>query len=435
MQKNEKLERIALVFLTFIIVFSYFIGFYLNENSAGGGEGDFLSFTLKNLKLFNTNSLSEALGVVNTDSSSKLFQSSRIPGFYIFNKFLNPFTENPIYYRLSILLFSILVPIIFYLSLVLKFKNTKKIYLLFLASLVLMSPYFRTSAIWGNEENFAYITLVASYYFLIKYLSTENHKISLLSLVILFSSLCVYFDQKFTLVPAVCFFIIMFDQNKFKLKIYTFFLYAFFSLPVIYLIYIWGGLLPPVDQVGRNVHIGRFNFQHVGYALSIIAFYLFPFVISKIFEERKISFLYTFDKKELIVFIATIFYLIFFLFFYDISSEVLVGKGVFYKITILISDNVFVQKLIMCLVILLSIKFIFITLQKEFINIFVLLFLILTPVLYRPVLQEYYDPMIFLLFFTFLKTKFLINFKSLMILFVYLTIFLTFTNIYYSKII
>ena len=174
MVNNERFEKIILFSLCFLICFSYLLGFYLNENSAGGGEGDFRAFTFNNIQFFNSNSLLETFGVINNDDTGKLFRSSRIPGVYVFHKFFNPFTDNPYHYRSSVFLFSLLVPIIFYFCLKLKFKDTKKIYLIFLSSLVLLSPYFRTSAIWGNEENFAYITLVLSYFFLLKYLDSNK---------------------------------------------------------------------------------------------------------------------------------------------------------------------------------------------------------------------------------------------------------------------
>ncbi len=128
-------------------------------------------------------------------------------------------------------------------------------------------------------------------------------------------------------------------------------------------------------------------------------------------------------------------YLIYFLFYYDISSDVLVGKGVIYKFSILVADNLFFQKIIISVGILISIKFILLIFEKNFSNIFLILFLILTPIFYRPVLQEYYDPLIFILLFTFFKPKFLISFKNLMILFSFFTFFLAFANIYYSDII
>ena len=327
-----------------------------------------------------------------------------------------------------------MVPIIFYFCLKLKFKDTKKIYLIFLSSLVLLSPYFRTSAIWGNEENFAYITLVLSYFFLLKYLdSNKEGKIIFLTLLIIFSSLCVYFDQKFLIVPAICFFTIFLKENELYYKIYTIFLYFVFSLPIFYLMYHWGGLLPPVDQLHRDVHILKYNFQNLGYALTIISFYLAPFIFYLFLSNRN-EVTYIPNKIETIFYILSFLYLTFFIFFYDISNEERLGKGVLYKLTILITDNEIIQKVFIsrnsC-----SLRFIFIFFKNKLVNFFTLLFLVLTPILYKPILQEYYDPLIFLLIFTFLTPKFSINLKSLMILFVYFSLFLGFANIYYSKIV
>ena len=435
MVNNERSEKIILFSLCFLICFSYLLGFYLNENSAGGGEGDFKAFTFNNIQFFDSNSLLEAIGVVNNDDTGKLFRSSRIPGVYVFHKFFNPFTDNPYQFRLSVFLFSLLVPIIFYFCLKLKFKNTKKIYLIFLSSLVLLSPYFRTSAIWGNEENFAYITLVLSYFFLLKYLdSNKEGKIIFLTLLIIFSSLCVYFDQKFLIVPAICFFTIFFKEKKLYNKIFVVFLYFLFSIPIFYLIYHWGGLLPPVDQFYRDVHILKYNFQNLGYALTIISFYLAPFIFYLFLSNRN-EVTYIPNKIETIFYILSFLYLTFFIFFYDISNEERLGKGVLYKLTILITDNEIIQKVFISGGILVSLRFIFIFFKNKLVNFFTLLFLVFTPILYKPILQEYYDPLIFLLIFTFLEPKFNINLKSLIILFVYFSLFLGFANIYYSKII
>ena len=49
--------------------------------------------------------------------------------------------------------------------------------------------------------------------------------------------------------------------------------------------------------------------------------------------------------------------------------------------------------------ILVSLIFMFIIFKNTLVNFFTLLFLVLTPILYKPILQEYYDPLIFLLIF------------------------------------
>ena len=88
MVNNERSEKIILFSLCFLICFSYLLGFYLNENSAGGGEGDFKAFTFNNIQFFDSNSLLEAIGVVNNDDTGKLFRSSRFLEFMYSINFL-----------------------------------------------------------------------------------------------------------------------------------------------------------------------------------------------------------------------------------------------------------------------------------------------------------------------------------------------------------
>ena len=431
---ETKKKEIVLIFFILLTTLSFILGFFFNENSAGGGEVDFINHTWKNLQLFNTNSLFEALKLTNT-SDSTIFQSSRIPGFYVFNKVFNPFLNNPEYYKASIFISSLLVPIFLYKCLVIKYKNINKVFLVFLSSLILLSPYFRTSAIWGNEENFAYIATIISFFFLLKYQnSEEKFKIFFLIMLIISSSTCVYFDQKFTIIPALCFFIIFFNTSNIRVRLLIFVSYFFMSLPVLYLLYIWGGLLPPMDQLGRDVHLGKFNFQHFGYALSIILFYVFPFFLCSFDIKKFKQFIILKDNAEKLIFCFILVYLIYFIFFYDISSEIMLGKGVFYKLSILITKNIFYQKVILAIFILLAFKVIMLFFEKNFLNFFALCFFSFTPILYKPVLQEYYDPIILILILTFFNTKFLITYKNLIILFIYFSSFLVFTNYYYAEI-
>ena len=106
------------------MILSYFFGYYIDENSAGGGKGDF-STTWKNLQAFENVSFVEAIKLT-ASQDSIIFQSSRIPGVYIFHKLFNPFTKNPNEFRLSVFLFSILIPISYY-AIKLKYKNVNPI--------------------------------------------------------------------------------------------------------------------------------------------------------------------------------------------------------------------------------------------------------------------------------------------------------------------
>jgi hypothetical protein len=55
-------QKISIVLIVFYVIFSYFFGFYVNENSAGGGmyTGD-LSAVFNNLQLFINNKFFEAI--------------------------------------------------------------------------------------------------------------------------------------------------------------------------------------------------------------------------------------------------------------------------------------------------------------------------------------------------------------------------------------
>ena len=130
--------------------------------------------------------------------------------------------------------------------------------------LILLSPYFRTSAFWGGEENFGIIAALFSYLLLKLFLKEKDNyfkKKILLFLTILISSICVYFDQKLLLIPGICFFYILSSEKKFLLKISSFLIYFLFALPFIYLINLWGGIIPSSDASYR---LGQIKLSHFG---------------------------------------------------------------------------------------------------------------------------------------------------------------------------
>ena len=102
-------------------------------------------------------------------------------------------------------------------------------------------------------------------------LSYKNYKIFLLIFFLcLFSSLVVYFDQKLVFIPFLILIYFLNLQIKTKYKIFLLILFFIFSLPYLYLIYLWGSLIPPsayeARGVGSSIHL--FN---PGYCLTILA--------------------------------------------------------------------------------------------------------------------------------------------------------------------
>ena len=62
-------------------------------------------------------------------------------------------------YRRSVFVVSLTTPFLFYFCLKQKFKEIDGLLLFLISSVVLLSPYYRTSAYWGLEENYGLIFL------------------------------------------------------------------------------------------------------------------------------------------------------------------------------------------------------------------------------------------------------------------------------------
>ncbi len=424
-------KKIFSYFLIIFSILSYFIGFYLNENSAGAGSlvfGD-LKNTWNNLNTFLNNSILDGVHLT-TSLDTDVYKSSRTPLIYIIHKIFNPFTDSVMSFRISVFIFSLLIPILFFLNLRKKYKNTDIVILMLISSIVLLSPYLRTSAFWGGEENFGIISTLLSFLFLQLLFETDNilkKKIYLFS-VILFSSLCVYFDHKLLLIPIICFFSIYFS-GKFSFRIASILLYFICSLPFLYLIKLWGHIIPTGDAASRLSN--DLYLHHVGYSVTILAFYLLPLVFFK--EDSIRNSLNKFLKNKnnmffLLFFLIYIFYLIF---FYKYENEITLGKGFFYKTTIFLFNSLTFQKIFLfigfyiCWIIILFIK------DKKIINNFIIFYFLIIPIFFWPLLQEYFDPIIFLLIFTFCRFDIKINYNNVFFLFFYFGIFLAACNIYY----
>ena len=161
MSRVSPFQKILISFLVFLIAIYFVYGFYVNENAAGGGgyNGD-LSAVFKNLQLFVNNNFIESIKLT---TNNYLYYTNRPPLLYILHSWLNPYSKNLELFRLVVFFISILTPFFFYFSLKIKFNNVNNFFLIFVASLLMLSPYFRTSSYWGLEENYAIISLLFSF--------------------------------------------------------------------------------------------------------------------------------------------------------------------------------------------------------------------------------------------------------------------------------
>ena len=412
---------------TLLALVSFFLGFSLDEVSmgAGGFDGDF-KFVKRSIVLFNENSFLESI---------KLFSetSNRPPLIYIMHKYLNPFFANELGFRRTVFIISLAIPILFYLCLKEKFPEADNKILMFFSSIIFFNPFIRTSSYWGLEENYAIITTLVSILIFLKLLKIDSYKTNykLIFLLTLFSSLTIYFDQKFLIIPLMFFLNILFGKFSFKLKAFTIFCYLILSIPYVFLIILWGGIFPSnIYQVGK-----QFYFHHLGYALTIIAFIFFPFVFLKSvnIKEKLTDFIK--EKKILFILLSIIlFYLIILFFFYDdkFINNHLDGGGIVKKISLVFFEDIFFRKLFIFFSVFFSWFFIFFFLDKNFFNYFLTFYFLLISVIVRPFYQEYFDPLILLLLIFLYKIDFKINLERVYFLYFYFLLFLIGTNIYYN---
>ncbi len=402
MKTNTK--NILQLLLGLLIYLSYFFSYIFNENSIGSGgyDGD-LTWIWSNFEIFKSNNLLEAIKDEN-------FFGNRTPLFYIIHIYLNPFIDDIDSYRLSVFVFFIISPIILYFTLRNYFPKDNTFTLFVISSLLLLSPFFRSSSVWAQEINYGILSLIITFFYYIKF----KHIRSFFNLffIILFSSLCVYFDQKLLIVPLFCFYNIILDNKlNFRFKLISTFLYCIFALPFVYLISVWGGIVPSLTQQS-NFHSFNsyenfnFHFYHIGYAATIIALYLVPLIILK----NKISFenIFNFLKKNyLIIFLPIIIYIFLYIIFgwYDLllSKQFLdqsgksYGLGFINKLGIIFFNDLNLRKAFTYFSFFGSWLIIIYAVRTMTTSWFIIIYFFFISLILLPIMQEYFDPYIFLL--------------------------------------
>jgi len=428
--KIEKNNQNIFVFsLSLIIVIYFFYGFFTNENSAGAGgyNGD-LKLIWQNLTLFK-----EGI-IVNLDNSN--YNDSRPPLSYILHILFNPFIYNVEVFRLSNLLISSSIPFLLYFSIKEKYSDLDNGLIVLLSLTVTLSPYFRTTSFWALGENYGIILLLLSY---LTYASLKKNLINFTSfkkfLIIFFlcllSSLIVYFDQKLVFVPFLILVSILHLNIEIKFKIYSIILFFIFSLPYFYLIYLWGSLIPhsanDAREVGSSIHL-----FHPGYCLTILTLAIFPF-----FFINNIN-LENFKNKILnknLIYILILFLIYSFLIIYlgDFENLRIEGKGAFHKISLILIENTNIRLFFTLIGFLFSIIFTYLIFNNK-IDLLIIFYFIILSIFTFPFFQEYLDPLLYILIFSFFNSKFKFENKGGIYLIILYFFILSLSSKYYYQI-
>ena len=187
---KNKYNTISISLIIFTII-SFFLGFYYDETATNWYVD--LNCIKKNISIFLNNNILDSI-------KHPEYFGNRSPLMYILHVTLNPFLENIYYYRISVFLFSLLGPYFFYLCLKNKYFKDDKTTLILISSIIFLSPYYRSSAFWGLEENYAIVFTLISFLSLQYFLKSNQIKILytylLLLVISVCSSACIYFDLK-----------------------------------------------------------------------------------------------------------------------------------------------------------------------------------------------------------------------------------------------
>ena len=404
--KNKNTIIYVSIFLSYI---SLLIGFFLNEDLAGGAAQDF-NFYISVLNTFNND-------FTNSFLNYKAFDSDHSPFFVSFLTLINIFEklnflpisnnidnkyQNIINYgfkydflRFVFLHICLLVPFIFYKSLKLIFKGCDNVYLILLSLIILYSPYFRAYAIWAGETNLGLIFLILSTYFFLnidKTYSAKERKLYIF-LNVLFFALSAYSRPIYSLI-SIYFFYKIFLKYSFRAETILFILFnILLSSPALYYFII-------LDNYSFTQYINFFYnptltlySTNIILSSSIIFFYLIPFIINNynLFAKE----ILLLNRKNFIYFLLATSLGSFLIYNFNYSIE-MNGGGVFY----ILSNKIFNNNYILYPVSIFSLYAIFSIILKKNLNDLLLIILIFCfdpdPWIYH----KSFDPILYCLFFT-----------------------------------
>ena len=378
------------VFLFFYL--TILIGFYFDENSLGGARHDFVyHYGISqqfNIEFFDT--------FLNFGNSEKGMGTRNSPIFWVVITFFNKLFPLHILRILNSLV-SILIAIFLYKCLALKFKDQNKVVLIFLSSVIFLSPTIRSLSIWPYNLIWGLFFFILSIYYFLKFTESQNHHLKFkLSLKLLFFLILSSYIH-----PSFAVFIIYYAYHfckYFKLSKYLFFLILYsliLSIPFFFYVYSINIFDNFYGAEGFDVSFSQsINLSNkIIVILTMFLFFIFPIInIKKILKE-----IILIKALPLLIILFFGFLNIYFFNFPYIEGGAF-GGGFFHKLSnILFNNNYFFY-----FTFIVSLFAIYGILSKNFDNLILLIVLILSNPQFT-VYNKYFDPLIFILFLTLFK--------------------------------
>ena len=405
-----KINSKRIVYVYILLYLTLLIGFYFNEDFAGGYKVDYLIYK-KIISAFN-------LDLKNSLIFYEKFKMMVSPIFILLPTYIHKILNNDTFVRFLNLNFSLMLPYLFFLCLKIKYVDTKKYLLYLLPTIIFISPYFRSSSIWVGPENLSIIFFLASVYFFLKH-ENEKQNLSFILLNVFFLAIAAYIRPIYSLF-SIYFFLKFYCNIKFSKNLIYYILFnILLSLPTFYYIFIlevnfFGDAL--ANGIGFTNHINQFAIT-----ISIIFFYSIPIILNnyKNYFDTK-----NYKISNLIFSIVFIYLVITYFNYEERFGEIVYGGGIFYKF----SNLIFKSNYFFYLIVFISFNILAISVFKDNKNIdkFLNFILLLVLVFLEPdgfYFQETYDPLLYFVFLLLINSQhFLLfveklNFKNLIILF------------------
>ena len=382
------------------ISISFFLGYFLRENAAGGGL-EFYELSWPIIQSFKKDFL---FSIQNYGS----FRDYTIPFSHILNAYINPFSNDIENFQLSITIISFAIFLIFALVFKKIYKHINFVDILLTSSIILLLPFFRTSAFWGKNENYAWLFFIFALYFfseIKKDISKNPNNQNILNIIFFcFTSACaLYARQALAFLPiSYLLYLFFYNANK-KIVITSIISFAVFAIPAFLLILIWGNVFDLKNN--PNFFTWWINPKHLlknfPILLSFFGFYFFPILIIEFFNSGFKDFFNKYFK-------SFFFALIIFVFLSQINLLSYLGDytragGAILKVNYLIQKNNFLLLLVFS-----SLGFsVLMQLFKEDSknNIIILLPILIIYSFPNLLYQEYVEPLILIIFFLALKTN------------------------------
>ena len=375
--------------LYFVITFFYLfliIAFIYSLDPNGGAYPDYL----------NQKKISQNFAV---DFKYELFNFDKTttrhsPVLLIILSFFERYEINDYLIRIINLHFCLLLPILFYKIITLKYKSINFQNKILLSCLVFLSPTFISLSIWPDSRIYGLIFFCLA---LIEYLKFEQEKKFSNSIkCVVWYAISSYFSLNFALFAIFFlykFFLTYKLSNKFiYILIFNFILSTpallyVFSLDTIF--FLKSGIAGKSFESLNSLNY----FNKIIIIPSIIFFYLIPFYFTKLIKIDSNIFKVYNIILSLLVFLISIF-------FFDYRGNYS-GGGIFFKI----SNYFFLNNLIFYFIGFLSILIVSNICRLNFDNFLIIFLLILSNVQYS-IYHKYYDPFLFILFFSIINLNF-----------------------------